>query len=107
MNRAVQGDVVVVQVFPEREWKAPADEVVDQEGICVSLTTIVYLTMSAATLKNDDAEDSLDEEEEEEDIIMKKESRVQEKTLKEGSSTASQKQPTGRVVGIIKRNWRA
>ncbi len=31
MNRAVQGDVVAVEIFPEDEWKAPADEVVDQE----------------------------------------------------------------------------
>ena len=34
MNRAVQGDVVAVEVFPESEWKAPADEVIDQEGEC-------------------------------------------------------------------------
>lgn len=32
MNRAVQSDVVVVEVFDEKEWKAPGDEVVDQEG---------------------------------------------------------------------------
>lgn len=32
MNRAVQSDVVVVEVFPESEWKAPADSVVDQES---------------------------------------------------------------------------
>jgi exosome complex exonuclease DIS3/RRP44 len=32
MNRAVQGDVVVVEIFDEKEWRAPADEVVDQEG---------------------------------------------------------------------------
>ena len=32
MNRAVHSDVVVVKVFDERDWKAPADEVVDQEG---------------------------------------------------------------------------
>jgi exosome complex exonuclease DIS3/RRP44 len=32
MNRSVQGDVVAVEVFPESEWRAPADEVVDQEG---------------------------------------------------------------------------
>lgn len=32
MNRAVQGDIVAVEVFDEKEWKAPADEVVDQEG---------------------------------------------------------------------------
>lgn len=32
MNRAVHGDVVVVEVFDEKEWKAPADEVVDPDG---------------------------------------------------------------------------
>jgi len=32
MNRAVHGDIVVVEVFNEQEWKAPTDEVVDQEG---------------------------------------------------------------------------
>lgn len=32
MNRAVQGDVVVVELFDEKEWKAPGDEVVDQDG---------------------------------------------------------------------------
>ncbi|KAJ3865942.1 hypothetical protein EV359DRAFT_72131 [Lentinula novae-zelandiae] len=52
MNRAVQGDIVVIEVFPEKDWKAPADEVVDQEA-------------------------------------------------------PSERQPTGRIVGIIKRNWRA
>jgi exosome complex exonuclease DIS3/RRP44 len=31
MNRAVHGDIVVVKVFDEREWKAPTDEVVDQD----------------------------------------------------------------------------
>jgi exosome complex exonuclease DIS3/RRP44 len=32
MNRAVHGDVVVVEMLDQKEWKAPADEVVDQEG---------------------------------------------------------------------------
>lgn len=32
MNRAVNGDVVAVEVFPETEWKAPLDEVIDQDG---------------------------------------------------------------------------
>lgn len=32
MNRAVHGDVVVVEIFDKNQWKAPADEVVDQEG---------------------------------------------------------------------------
>lgn len=32
MNRAVQGDIVAVEIFDENEWKAPGDEVVDPEG---------------------------------------------------------------------------
>ena len=33
MNRAIQGDVVVVELFDEKEWKAPADDVVDQDSM--------------------------------------------------------------------------
>lgn len=31
MNRAVDGDVVAVELFPEKDWKAPGDEVIDQD----------------------------------------------------------------------------
>ncbi|KAJ7600823.1 hypothetical protein C8J56DRAFT_1038453 [Mycena floridula] len=86
MNRAVHSDVVVVEVFPESEWKAPADEVVDQE----------------VTLKNDDAEESGDEEEGNQDILAK-----ETKLQVESKRQPSERQPTGRVVGVIKRNWRA
>ncbi|KAF8878229.1 hypothetical protein BD779DRAFT_1663839 [Infundibulicybe gibba] len=79
MNRAVQGDVVVVEVFHEREWKAPADEVVDQE-------------------------ESGDEADDNEAIEEKIE---EQKALLDNSKRTSEKQPTGRIVGIIKRNWRA
>ncbi|KAG6817260.1 hypothetical protein H0H87_010921 [Tephrocybe sp. NHM501043] len=85
MNRAVNGDVVVVEVFPESEWKAPADEVVDQDS----------------TLKNDDAEGLGDEADEEEDQFSRLEKQV------EDVKRTSEKQPTGCIVGVIKRNWRA
>ncbi|KZS89536.1 RNB-domain-containing protein [Sistotremastrum niveocremeum HHB9708] len=93
MNRAVQGDVVVVEVFPETEWKAPTDEVVDQDS----------------TLKNDDPDNSGDEEEDAE--IDAEEAKAlgrgrQEKT-QSSVKPSSERQPTGRIVGIIKRNWRA
>lgn len=32
MNRAVHGDVVAIEIFDERDWKAPVDQVIDQEG---------------------------------------------------------------------------
>ncbi|KIK77030.1 hypothetical protein PAXRUDRAFT_835134 [Paxillus rubicundulus Ve08.2h10] len=90
MNRAVHGDVVVVEVFDESEWKAPAEEVIDQE----------------TTLKNDDAEDSDEDANSDSEFHL----RAEAKALRsQGINTilSAEKQPTGRVVGIIKRNWRA
>ena len=55
-----------------------------------------------ATLKNDDAEDSGEEGEEENDEVLVKESRHIQ-----SEKRTSEKQPTARIVGIIKRNWRA
>lgn len=43
MNRSVDGDMVVVEVFPKSEWKAPGEEVVDQDG---ELTAPSGLTVS-------------------------------------------------------------
>lgn len=35
MNRAVHGDVVAIEIFDERDWKAHVDQVIDQEGLPV------------------------------------------------------------------------
>ncbi|TDL29343.1 RNB-domain-containing protein [Rickenella mellea] len=93
MNRAVQGDIVVVEVLPESEWKAPADAVVDQES-------------HLATLQNDDPDESEEEGSDQEAANEEKAERilVSKREIQDG---ASQKQPTGRLVGVIKRNWRA
>lgn len=32
MNRSVHGDLVVIEMLPESEWKSSADEVLDQDG---------------------------------------------------------------------------
>jgi exosome complex exonuclease DIS3/RRP44 len=100
MNRAVQGDIVVIEVFDEKEWKAPTDEVVDQDCELEFVFSWITLTELKATLKDDDAAES---DEEGERVI------VDEKMLRtEGSSRPiTEKQPTGRIVGVIKRNWRA
>ena len=47
MNRAVQGDVVVVIAFLEGEWKTPADAVVDQDSaLLLSLSNLIHFCMS-------------------------------------------------------------
>ncbi len=110
MNRAVHGDVVVVQVFPEAEWSAPADEVVDQDSESdISRKCRLFLNeISSVTLKDDDAESSGDERDEDElDEVLSREKKLLLKEQRAKQKKAHGRQPTGRVVGIIKRNWRA
>lgn len=79
MNRAVDGDVVYVALLPESEWKGATDAVLDSDS----------------ARRNDDARDSDDDEEE----------QVEEETL--AITDDAKKQPTGRVVGVARRNWRS
>ncbi|KAJ7037505.1 hypothetical protein C8F04DRAFT_1092687 [Mycena alexandri] len=85
LNRAVHGDMVVIEVFDEAKWGVEGDEVVDQE----------------ATLKNDDADS---DEDDENDEVLRQEAKAVRAS--EAMAQQKEKQPTGRVVGIIKRNWR-
>lgn len=59
--------------------------------------------LNSATLKNDDADNSDDEGEENEAIA--RESKVLR--AENAAKRANERQPTGRIVGVIKRNWRA
>ncbi|KAI9635360.1 uncharacterized protein MKK02DRAFT_36673 [Dioszegia hungarica] len=89
MNRSVDGDVVVVEIFPKSEWKAPGSEVLDQD----------------LALKDDDADDDEDAG------VTEEEKRAAAREKVEAEEAAKRKPrdvlPTGKVVGVIKRNWRA
>jgi exosome complex exonuclease DIS3/RRP44 len=87
INRAVQGDVVVVEVLPEDQWKAPSSKIIEEETLN----------------KNDNAE-----AEDGEAVVAEHERRaLQEKVKKtQRKSNEGRPQPTARVVGVIKRNWR-
>ncbi|WWD22110.1 hypothetical protein CI109_106599 [Kwoniella shandongensis] len=89
MNRSVNGDIVVVEILPEAEWKAPGEEVVDQD----------------VALRDDDADDD------EGAGVLDKELEQQKSETKEVEDETRKKPrdilPTGRVVGVVKRNWRA
>ncbi|KAL0954735.1 hypothetical protein HGRIS_003688 [Hohenbuehelia grisea] len=92
MNRAVHGDIVCVEVYPESEWRAPGDEVVERD----------------TTLKNDDAGDEEGEREDEDggDADRERENLQKEREQEKQDVLEKERQPTGGVVGIIKRNWR-
>ena len=86
-NRAVHGDVVVVEVLPKDQWKAPSSMIVEEE-----------------TLNKNDNPDI----EESETVVTDRERRALQEQVRRvhGSTVEGRFQPTARVVGIAKRNWR-
>lgn len=90
MNRAIDGDVVVVELLPKDEWKAPGQEVLDQDE----------------ALKNDDADDE-GETNTEVDAEKQFEQRESKTTSAAAAENPVEKKPTGKVVGVMKRNWRS
>lgn len=82
INRAVHGDTVAVQILPKDQWRGEDDSLVMEE----------------------------DEDEEEDDEKKKKDGDEKEVRMDTSSTstttTTTEKKPTGKVAGIIKRNWR-
>ena len=87
-NRAVQGDVVVVEVLPKSQWKAPSTKIIEED-----------------TLNRNENADADDESEA---VVTEQEKRALQDEVKKthGKSIEGRPQPTARVVGVIKRNWR-
>ena len=88
-NRAVSGDVVVVEVLPKSQWKAPSTKIIEEE-----------------TLNKD--ENAENEEGEGEALETEQERRALQEEVKkiQGKHTEGRPQPTARIVGVVRRNWR-
>lgn len=86
-NRAVSGDVVVVEILPQEQWKAPSTKIIEEETLN----------------KNDNPE-----VEDGENIVSERERKALQEEVKRahGQTSEGRPQPTARVVGIAKRNWR-
>ena len=87
INRAVQGDVVVVEVLPKDQWKEPSTKIIEED------------TMNKD--ENADAEDG-------EAVVTDREKRALQEEVKKvhSKSIEGRPQPTARVAGVVKRNWR-
>ncbi|KAI9777811.1 MAG: exosome catalytic subunit dis3 [Peltula sp. TS41687] len=87
INRAIQGDVVVVEVLPKDQWRSPSSKIIEEETVN----------------KDDNAE-----AEEGESVITERERRLLQEEVKRvhGQGNEGMPQPTARVVGVTKRNWR-
>ncbi|KAL8694348.1 MAG: hypothetical protein Q9218_000985 [Villophora microphyllina] len=88
-NRAVQDDVVVVEILPKSQWKAPSTKIIEEEALN----------------KNENADA---DEGEGESVVTELERRALQEEVKKthGKNLEGRPQPTAKVVGIIRRNWR-
>lgn len=86
-NRAVQGDLVVVEILPKTQWKMPSTQIVEEEALNKN--------------ENADADDG-------EAVVTEQERRVLQEEVRriQRKSIEGRPQPTAHVVGVIKRNWR-
>lgn len=86
-NRAVSGDIVVVEILPKEQWKTPSTQIVEEETLN----------------KNDSAE-----AEDGELVISERERKALQDDVKKAHVTKieGKPQPTAKVVGVVKRNWR-
>ena len=81
INRAVDGDQVVVELYPKAQWKAESDYLVN----------------------NDNPEEEQKDNDDDEEEAKQKENGTQTES---SSSRTAEKVTTGRVVAIAKRNWK-
>lgn len=88
MNRAIDGDIVAIELLPEEEWKREADEL-----------------LQADDAVQDGEGDETDDEGNAQQMLQDEETNLREKQA--ASDPQREAQPTGRVVGIVKRNWRS
>ncbi|THC92537.1 hypothetical protein EYZ11_007990 [Aspergillus tanneri] len=86
-NRAISGDVVVIEVLPKDQWKSPSTKIVDEEAVTKN--------------DNPDAEDN-------EAVVTERERKALQEEVKQahGKNSEGRPQPTAKVVGVMKRNWR-
>lgn len=99
MNRAFNGDSVIVELLPQDQWQEPSDTIVVGESIG----------------QNDSADTGLDGEEigsgpasvlivsDQERLLLAREAL---RVAAQHSSGGSRIVPTARVVGIVRRSWR-
>ncbi|KAL9010559.1 MAG: hypothetical protein Q9173_004516 [Seirophora scorigena] len=88
-NRAVQDDTVVVEILPKAQWKSPSSKIVEEETLN----------------KNENAD--MDEGEGEAVVTEQERRALQEEVKKiHGKNIEGKPQPTAKVVGVLKRNWR-
>ncbi|GFR51506.1 hypothetical protein Agub_g13921 [Astrephomene gubernaculifera] len=99
MNRAIDGDVVAVELLPESQWRAPSAKLPSAAAAAGGAAG----GEGAAGGKKAGGEEGEEDEEAGEEVPEVFQVAPGEHF---NDSAGGGRRPTGRVVGIIKRNWR-
>ncbi|KIH87179.1 exosome complex exonuclease DIS3/RRP44 [Sporothrix brasiliensis 5110] len=111
INRAVDGDTVVVEVLPRDQWRQPSTKIIDEE-------TVTKNESADGGEGDDDATGGSNRRGG--DLVSAKERKALQEEVKRTHALAGQSasgkgtknepstyvEPTVRVVGVIRRNWR-
>ncbi|ERS95132.1 hypothetical protein HMPREF1624_08342 [Sporothrix schenckii ATCC 58251] len=111
INRAVDGDTVVVEVLPRDQWRQPSTKIIDEE-------TVTKNESADGGEGDDDATGGGNSRGG--DLVSVKERKALQEEVKRTHALAGQSasgkgtknepstyvEPTVRVVGVIRRNWR-
>ncbi|KAJ2609274.1 exosome catalytic subunit dis3, partial [Coemansia sp. RSA 1285] len=126
MNRAIQGDKVVIQVLPKSKWRvAPSAALVDEdEDVVPDISAKPSAADSTSVVPESDAKDgnaskrartSGGENHQhnapaaDAGVSSKSEDDSEPDFINPASigDSVSEGEPTGRVVGVVRRNWRS
>lgn len=86
-NRSVSGDVVVVEVLPQDQWKQPSSKILDEDAMNVN--------------------EGADDEDTSQAIVTEGERKALQDEVKRAHQAGTDRaQPTAKVIGVVKRGWR-
>jgi len=94
VNRATDGDIVVIEILPEEQWSVPSGMVVIEGP-----EKEPPLTSDKVVIENEEADA---EAQEQQDLLEEEEIFA---AVAESAEKVKQKTRTGKVVGIIRRKW--
>ncbi|TYZ66284.1 hypothetical protein PybrP1_006340 [[Pythium] brassicae (nom. inval.)] len=99
INRAIDGDVVAIQLLPKAQWKKPSDSFASSGSAAAD-------ALEAAEDEDDALRREQAEDERPEAIGVAEPTVPLEQAALVASDLALSVKPAGKVVGIIQRNWR-
>ncbi|RLN94496.1 hypothetical protein BBJ28_00027082, partial [Nothophytophthora sp. Chile5] len=91
INRAIDGDLVAIQLLPKSQWKKPSDS---------------FAANGTAATEEADQDKEEEEAQQPEPVGVAEPTVSLEQAALVQSDAAQHVKPAGRVVGIIQRNWR-